>query len=105
MDPYLELPSGWPGVHHRLISTLSDMLAERVSPHFIVAIEERVYIITPDELVRQTIAPDIFLVRSPARGELPPSGQAITTPTLIEPLLDPDIQIGSSRCAMLPAVS
>lgn len=91
MDPYLEAPSGWPGIHHRLISVLSDMLTERVSPHFFVAIEERVYIITPDEQVRQTIAPDIFLVRSPARGESRSTDRAITIPTLIEPLLDPDV--------------
>jgi len=40
MDPYLEEPSGWPGVHHRLISVLSDALTEQVAPRYTVNIED-----------------------------------------------------------------
>jgi hypothetical protein len=88
MNPYLEEPSGWPGVHHRLISAISDPLAEQVAPHFTVAIEERVYITSDDDpTARQQIAPDLFLVERPA----PPSGEqgvaaVATPPTIIERL-------------------
>ena len=41
IDPYLEESSGWPGVHHRLISVLSDVLSEQVAPRYTVSIEER----------------------------------------------------------------
>lgn len=45
MDVYLEEPGGWTSVHHRLISVISDTLAEQVAPHFSVSIEERVYLV------------------------------------------------------------
>lgn len=44
MDPYLETPSLWRGVHTRLITLIADTLAPRLAPAFTVAIEERVYI-------------------------------------------------------------
>ncbi|MGH2544095.1 MAG: DUF4058 family protein [Ardenticatenaceae bacterium] len=47
MDPYLEEPARWGGFHSRLINSISDQLADLVSPRFFVDIEERVYITTP----------------------------------------------------------
>jgi len=61
MDPYLEEPSGWPGVHHRLISVLSDALTEQVAPHYTVSIEERVYITDDEPEARQQAAHHRFL--------------------------------------------
>jgi hypothetical protein len=49
MDPYLEDPGLWPDVHHRLISVASDLLQDRVSPKYIVRVEERVYVSAPDD--------------------------------------------------------
>ncbi|WP_129632185.1 DUF4058 family protein [Candidatus Oscillochloris fontis] len=80
MDPFLEEPSGWTSVHHRLISVISDTLIEQVAPHFSVSIEERVYITDDDTpAMRQSIAPDIFLVQRPAPP--PPQSTAIATIT------------------------
>ena len=53
MDPFLEQPAIWAGVHHRLITTLSDMLTERVWPAYFVQIEERVYVVAPEHPDRQ----------------------------------------------------
>lgn len=39
MDPYLEEPAIWGGVHSRLINSMSDYLGERVAPDFWVDIE------------------------------------------------------------------
>jgi hypothetical protein len=87
MDPYLEDRHLWPSVHHRLISAISDMLTAQVTPHFYVTIEERVYIISPDE-DDVPIVPDVYLVQQP----LPMAGAPIaprhepTAPTIVQAL-------------------
>lgn len=88
MDAFLEEPSGWTGVHHRLITVISDMLTELVVPHFSVSIEERVYIADDDDPdVRRQIAPDVFLVQRPPTPAPSPVGTATATPpTIIERL-------------------
>jgi hypothetical protein len=47
MDPYLEHPGLWPGVHNRLIGALDEYLSPRLRPRYYVALEERVYIAEP----------------------------------------------------------
>jgi hypothetical protein len=44
MDPYLEHPALWPGVHTWLIATLADLLRPQVTPRYYVAVEERFYV-------------------------------------------------------------
>jgi hypothetical protein len=59
MDPYLENPHAWPGVHSRLIVYLADQLQPRLRPRYIAAVEQRVYLegadrqFTPDVSVRK----------------------------------------------------
>jgi len=67
MDPYLEEPSGWPSVHHWLISAIGETLIDQLVPHYSVSVEERVYI-TDDEdpESRQRIAPDVYIVERSA---------------------------------------
>lgn len=65
MDPYLETPAGWAGVHSRLINAISEDLADRLMPSFLVTIEERVYLLDPDEANRRPLVPDVLLVRGP----------------------------------------
>ncbi len=55
MDPYLDHPHLWPDVHLGLISAIRDDLASRVSPRYVVAVEERTYI--------SSAVPDTFLGR------------------------------------------
>lgn len=43
MDPYLEEPEFWPGVHARLCVALADVLTPAVAPHYYVSVEMRVY--------------------------------------------------------------
>lgn len=80
MDPYLEEPSGWPGVHHRLISVLSDALTEQVAPHYTVSIEERVYITDDEPEARQQAAHDRFLAIYDRR-----SRELVTTLEVLSP--------------------
>src|SRR5574341_1763260 len=44
MDPYLEAPAQWPGVHQRLITYTADALQSSLRPRYQVLIGERVYI-------------------------------------------------------------
>ena len=37
MDPYLEAPTRWPGVHHHLLSAIAETLGDALAPAFIVA--------------------------------------------------------------------
>jgi hypothetical protein len=62
MDPYLEDPALWPGVHASFVVYLRDHLLPFLRPRYIAAVEERVYVegpdreIIPDVWLRQTIA-------------------------------------------------
>jgi hypothetical protein len=61
MDPYLEDPDLWPGVHSRLVVYICDQLQPLIRPRYIAAVEERVYLEGPG---RQVI-PDISLRQRP----------------------------------------
>lgn len=51
MDPYLEHPGLWPDVHHMLISSYREMLAAQLRPKYLVAIEERTYILEESDVM------------------------------------------------------
>ena len=51
MDPYLEHPTLWHGVHNGLIAALQLSLAPRLRPCYYVALEDRLYITEPDQRV------------------------------------------------------
>lgn len=85
MDPYLEHPTLWPGVHNGLIAALQLDLAPQIRPHYYVAIEERLYITEPDQRVFVG-RPDLAVVGQPA-AETPlkpvpstPSGLTVQVP-------------------------
>lgn len=63
MDPYLEHPVLWPGVHFGLIATIRQQLAPRLRPRYAVAAEERIYLEAP---VDQRI-PDVWIQESRVR--------------------------------------
>ena len=57
MDPYLEEPILWPGVHTRMIVYFCDALQPMLSPRYIAAIEERVFV---EGITREPI-PDVWI--------------------------------------------
>lgn len=85
MDPYLEEPGDWSGVHGRLIGSIGEMLARQVSPHFFVASETSVYVVTPDDLGRRLVRPDLYLVEAASIIQDHPSAGTITMPVRITP--------------------
>lgn len=65
MDPYLEQPSLWPDVHHRLITALCDQIQAQLNPNYTAVITPYVAFesleIAP---VRLTAVPDIGILES-----------------------------------------
>ena len=102
MDPFLEEPFKWSSVHNRLINTLSNQLADMVSPNFHVEIEERVYIINTDSFQHQTIVPDVYFIHGNQPQLTMVAAKEITIPVHIEPIHDeivhvPYLEIRDSR--------
>lgn len=62
MNPYLEHPSLWSGIHHRLITAIANDLAPHIRPKYIVAVEERVYQISGEESLLIGV-PDVSVQR------------------------------------------
>ncbi len=65
MDPYLEEPELWPGVHNTLIVYLRDQLQPKLAPRYVVAVEDRVYVEPSD----RRISPDLWIRHSVRRAE------------------------------------
>lgn len=62
MDPYLEDPGGWVGVHDGLIVAVRADLNRRIRPRFVADAGTTVYVIAPDD--RRWVFPDIFVVEA-----------------------------------------
>ena len=62
MDPYLENPEFFPGLHDRLISELSADLQKSLPPTYYAEIRSRVWV----EYVERPFVPDVNVLRSPA---------------------------------------
>lgn len=73
MDPYLEDPAHWRGVHAALIVGCYEALNAVLPDGFIARIEERVYL----SAVEQSIYPDIAVGR---RSDARPTGVVMTAP-------------------------
>jgi hypothetical protein len=60
MDPYLEDPQLWPGVHASLVVYLRDYLQPLLRPRYLAAVEERVFVEGPN----REIIPDAWVKRT-----------------------------------------
>ncbi len=71
MDPFLEKPSLWPGVHHNFISVAQGILTAQLRPKYFVRIEERVYIAddSDDPRKAQLRIPDVEVALRSGWGE------------------------------------
>jgi hypothetical protein len=75
MDPYLEHPALWPGVHQRLITYLGDTLNAVLPPQYVADIGERLYVVEP----AHTIYPDVVVHEQPPVGSQPtPESPAVS---------------------------
>jgi hypothetical protein len=62
MDPYLEHPALWPGVHQGLITYARAALNALLPSHYVADIGERLYVVQPE----RSIYPDVVVVEPPA---------------------------------------
>jgi len=89
MDPYLENPEVFPGIHSPMAVYLRDQLTPLIRPRYIAAYSERVYVEGPEP---RSIHPDVWLRRSVHENGGPASaGVAVMDePTVVEV---PDVEI------------
>lgn len=68
MDPYLEDPTIWPGIHNRLAINICDALLPHLLPRYVALTGQRVYVQGPSQ---HGIEPDVWLRRrrEPADGK------------------------------------
>ncbi|MEH2335251.1 DUF4058 family protein [Nostoc sp.] len=81
MNPYLEHPSLWAGIHHRLIRAIANHLAPKLRPKYIVAIEERVYEVNGDTALLVGV-PDVSVQSSLSLARPTESNLAVVSPTM-----------------------
>jgi len=64
MDPWLENPRIWSGVHASLIIYMRDAMQPLLAPRYVAAIEERIYVSTAERI----LVPDLTVRRDAARS-------------------------------------
>jgi hypothetical protein len=101
MNPWLEDPRLWPGVHQRLITYLAETINAQLPPNYVADIDERIYVEKPERA--RVVAPDITVTRTSTSSQMREGVATLLadSPLLIElePLLvhEPFIQILSLR--------
>jgi hypothetical protein len=63
MDPYLEEPATWTGVHAAILAALFEQLGPAVRPKYAVRFEERVFITGDDDPGYRPVIPDVRIVQ------------------------------------------
>jgi hypothetical protein len=97
MDPYLEKPSRWPGVHLELISGIRAILNGQLGARYYAEVQERVYVCSEDDPARMEWVPDIY-VSLEAAGSRPAittatgSGIEVAEPLVVETIIDEEIR-------------
>jgi len=88
MDPYLEEPSMWPDVHHRLITAIGDQLQERIAPGYRAIITPYVVFESLEIAPVRAVVPDVGLLKRDAPESASNTGVALLeTPPLTLPAL------------------
>ncbi len=96
MDPYLEHPVLWEGVHARLIVTIANQLQPKLDPRYIESIEERVFIEGPQRRI-----PDVWIEKvDDASGMAPLAEGDSDTAVIVE--VD-ELEIREGRVEILDA--
>lgn len=83
MDPYLEHPELWPGVHHRLIVAIADFLSVQLRPKYFVSLEVRMYQATDDAESVQVGVPDVSVLSEAGQVSTPsPTASSVAVAAL-----------------------
>jgi len=79
MDPYLEHPELWPGMHKLLISEIFRFLSPQLRPKYLVSLEVRIYK-TADEDLSVISLPDVTVRQPQTATETTASNIAVSAP-------------------------
>jgi hypothetical protein len=100
MDPYLENPVLWTGVHQGLITGLRNILNRLLPAGYVADMGERIYLMQPD----RSIYPDVVIFEQPVSSPRPVNtgtpGAAVADPPLI--LVDEPIEVREVYIEILP---
>ena len=88
MDPYLEVSSLWPDVHHELISEIRSALNSQVFPKYIACIETRIYITHETKPRRRSVVADMS-IEKPASAKPAKITNRGTIALIDEPIIVP----------------
>src|SRR5437763_876506 len=78
MDPYLEDPAIWSGVHAAILGAIFERLGPAVRPKYAVRYEERVYVTSEDDPGYRAIVPDLRVIESRGSAPGPQAGSYLT---------------------------
>lgn len=96
MDPYLEHPAHWRGVHTNLIVAIQDLLNPLLRPRYTTWVEERVYLAPDDDpAVEQERISDVRInrTRRPGRARgASAGGVAVTEPVVVTTLREEEVR-------------
>ena len=88
MNPWLEQDALWHDFHQRMLTAMSDAIAQEVAPRYYVALEEHVYIHEPPEPVARFLGrPDLAIVRT--SGTSPAASAAVMEAPVYTALPEP----------------
>ena len=100
MDPYLEQPRRWPGVHLMLIAIYTELLNKLVRPRYVARAEDRLYMVPDDDPENefwQVRVPDVKVdVWDPSAARSATSTAVIARPVIIrhtEPIAESRVEI------------
>ncbi len=96
MDPYLESPVSWPGVHHELIAVVRELLARQLVPRYFVDVETRVYVLDEDDEAIRHFAPDVSVREGTRPGQSRGGKRTKVEPVVLLTVIEP-IEIRESR--------
>jgi Protein of unknown function (DUF4058) len=83
MNPYLEQPDLWAGVHHWLINAIARSLGKQLRPKYFVAVEERAYLDVEDSTTLVGIPDDLIVQVS---GKVSTPSAIAVAPPPVQPI-------------------
>jgi Protein of unknown function (DUF4058) len=85
MDPWLELPTLWPDLHSRLITSIADELSPRLAPRYFVGVGTRTTVVAELDIDR-IYQPDVTIHHAQRRSESGGSGVAVLESPAVMPV-------------------
>ena len=87
MDPYLENPVIFPGIHSRMVVYLADQIAPRIRPRYAASVGERVYVESAKEGHAHPIIPDVWVRQTIGRSDQSGGVAVADLPEVDEPIV------------------